>query len=280
MADYTFLEYTYNPDCETTTVDVMHQRLKSLGFSCKATHDSNLHELWTQRQIILCVRKSDVLLPGLSGVGFNFSQSELDSRCMGVNFDPESDMYIGSDSQGLRILGMPDEISLAEYNYTKPDDVKDTKQNGIENVTGLVYNTLNAIQEEWKEMGFKFNNSERNSIISSNNRLGVMFKNSIHEQKIPTIVVDTHDVFNTTVNLLCAGIDTLQVPVEEELNFGQELNFKIRAYNCVALGNGNSYSIEKYIPNALPGLNIIARMRKRYMNLPEYSLDRFYANDI
>lgn len=175
---------------------------------------------------------------------------------------------------------MPDEISLAEYNYTKPDDVKDTKQNGIENVTGLVYNTLSAIQEEWKEMGFKFNNSERNSIISSNNRLGVMFKNSIHEQKIPTIVVDTHDVFNTTVNLLCAGIDTLQVPVEEELNFGQELNFKIRAYNCVALGNGNSYSIEKYIPNALPGLNIIARMRKRYMNLPEYSLDRFYANDI
>jgi hypothetical protein len=243
-------------------------------------HDSNLHELWTQRQIILCVRKSDVLLPGLSGVGFNFTQSELDSRCLGINFDPHTDMYVGSDSQGLRILGMPDEISLDEYNYTKPDKVEDIKQNGMENVTGLVYNTHSDIQEEWREMGFKFNNSERNSIISSNNRLGVMFKNSIHEQRIPTIVVDTHDVFDTTVNLLCAGIDTLKVPVEEDLNFGQELNFKIRAYNCVAIGNGNSYSIEKYVPAALPGLNIIVRMRKRYMNLPEYSLDRFYANDI
>lgn len=280
MADYTFLEYTYNPDCDTTTADIMHQRLKSLGFSCKAMHDSNLHELWTQRQIILCVRKSDVLLPGLSGVGFNFTQSELDSRCLGINFDPHTDMYVGSDSQGLRILGMPDEISLDEYNYTKPDNVEDIKQNGMENVTGLVYNTHSDIQEEWREMGFKFNNSERNSIISSNNRLGVMFKNSIHEQRIPTIVVDTHDVFDTTVNLLCAGIDTLKVPVEEDLNFGQELNFKIRAYNCVAIGNGNSYSIEKYVPAALPGLNIIVRMRKRYMNLPEYSLDRFYANDI
>lgn len=280
MADYTFLEYTYNPDCNLTTDEIIHRRLQSLGFTCKAMHDSNLHGLWTQRQIIMCVRKADVLIPGLSGVGFNFSQSELDSRCLGINFDHETDMYVGSDSQGLRILGMPDEISLDEYNYTKPEDVDDVKQNGMENVTGLIYNTHSDIQEEWKEIGFKFHNSERNSIVSANNRLSVMLKNSIHQQKIPTMVVDTHDVFDSTVNLLCAGIDALKVPMEEDLNFGDELNFKIRAYNCVAIGNGNSYSIEKYVPNALPGLNIIVRMRKQYMNLAEYTLDRFYANDI
>jgi hypothetical protein len=279
MADYTFLEYSYNPECEITADQDVSDRLENLGFVCKAIHDSDLHSLWTQRQIILCVRKADVLIPGITGVGFNFSQSELDSRCLGINFDAQTDMYVGMDFQGLRILGMPDEITLDEYNYTKPQDNTLIKQNGMENVTGLIYNTHNDIQDDWKDMGFKFHNSEKNSIVSPNNRLSVMLKNSIHEQRIPTIVVDTHDVFDTTINLLCAGIETLNVPMEEELDFGDELNYKIRAYNCVAIGNANSYSIEKFVPDALPGLNIIVRMRKRYMNLAEYPLDRFYAND-
>ena len=280
MADYTFLEYSYNPQCEITTYQDVSDKLKNLGFVCKAIHDSGIHSLWTQRQIILCVRKADVLIPGITGVGFNFSQSELDSKCLGINFDTQTDMYVGMDFQGLRILGMPDEITLDEYNYTKPREDTLVKQNGMENVTGLIYNTHNDIQDDWKDMGFKFHNSEKNSIVSPNNRLSVMLKNSIHEQRIPTIVVDTHDVFDTTINLLCAGIETLRVPMEEELDFGDELNYKIRAYNCVAIGNANSYSIEKFIPDALPGLNIIVRMRKRYMNLAEYPLDRFYANDI
>lgn len=280
MADYTFLEYSYNPECEITTDKDVSDRLKNLGFVCKAIHDSGIHSLWTQRQIILCVRKADVLIPGITGVGFNFSQSELDSKCLGVNFDAQTDMYVGMDFQGLRILGMPDEITLDEYNYTKPQEDTLVKQNGMENVTGLIYNTHNDIQDDWKDMGFKFHNSEKNSIVSPNNRLSVMLKNSIHEQRIPTMVVDTHDVFDTTINLLCAGIETLKVPMEEELDFGDELNYKIRAYNCVAIGNANSYSIEKFVPDALPGLNIIVRMRKRYMNLAEYPLDRFYANDI
>ena len=280
MADYTFLEYSYNPECPETTPEIISQKLTKLGFGCQAIHDSHTHSLWTQRQVILSIRQADVLLPGISGVGFNFSQSELDSKCLGVNFDADSDMYVGGDSQGLRILGMPDEIYLAEYNYTKPDEILEPKQNGMEFVSGLIYNSHCDIQEEWKEMGFKFHNSERNSIVSPNNRLSVMLRNSIHEQRIPTVVVDTHDVFDTTVNLLCAGIDTLTVPIDEDLDFGDELNFKIRAYNCIAIGNANSYSIENFVPDALPGMDMIIRMRKRYMNLAEYPLDKFYAADI
>ena len=223
MADYTFLEYSYNPECEITTDQAISDRLKNLGFVCKAIHDSGIHSLWTQRQIILCVRKADILIPGITGVGFNFSQSELDSKCLGINFDAQTDMYVGMDFQGLRILGMPDEITLDEYNYTKPQEDTLVKQNGMENVTGLIYNTHNDIQDDWKDMGFKFHNSEKNSIVSPNNRLSVMLKNSIHEQRIPTMVVDTHDVFDTTINLLCAGIETLKVPMEEELDLGQTI---------------------------------------------------------
>ena len=280
MADYTFLEYSYNPACAETSTDTITQRLKALGFNCQAIHNSHTHSLWTQRQVILSVRQSDVLMPGITGVGFNFSQSEIDSRCMGINFDINTDMYEASDSQGLRILGMIDEINLDDYNYSKPQKSPESKQSGMEYISGFVYNTHSDIQEEWRDLGFKYHNSERNSMVSSNNRLSVMLRNSIHEQRIPAIVVDTHDVFDTTVNLLCAGIDTIQVPVEEDLNFGDELNFKIRAYNCIAIGNEKSYSIENFVPDALPGTDLIIRMRKRYMSLAEYPLEKFYAEDI
>ena len=77
-----------------------------------------------------------------------------------------------------------------------------------------------------------------------------------------------------------AGIDTMKVPVESDLDFGEELNYKIRAYNCTAIGNENSYSIEQFVPDALPGMDMIIRMRKRYMSLAEYPLEKFYAEDI
>ena len=280
MADYTFLEYSYNPTCAETSTDTITQRLKALGFNCQAVHNSHTHSLWTQRQVILSVRQSDVLMPGITGVGFNFSQSEIDSRCMGINFDINTDMYEASDSQGLRILGMIDEINLDDYNYSKPQKLPESKQSGMEYISGFVYNTHSDIQEEWRDLGFKYHNSERNSMVSSNNRLSVMLRNSIHEQRIPAIVVDTHDVFDTTVNLLCAGIDTMNVPVEEDLDFGDELSYKIRAYNCIAIGNEKSYSIENFVPDALPGTDLIIRMRKRYMSLAEYPLEKFYAEDI
>lgn len=279
MADYTFLEYSYNPSSPETIPKLIEQRLSALGFNCQAVHDTHPHSLWTQRQVILSVRQANILMPGITGVGFHFTQSEMDNRPLDIFFNSETDMYEGEDSQGLRILGMPDELDLVEYHYTKPQGVT-AKQNGIEFVSGLVYNSQPDILTEWSELGFKFQNSERNSMVSANNRLSVMLRNSIHEQRIPAIVVDTHDVFDTTVNLLCAGIDTLEVPVDEELDFGDDLNYKIRAYNCIAIGNENSYSIENFVPDALPGMDMIIRMRKRYMSLAEYPLDKFYAEDI
>ena len=280
MADYTFLEYSYNPACAETSTDTITQRLNALGFNCQAIHNSHTHSLWTQRQVILSVRQADVLLPGITGLGFNFTLEELDNRPLDIFYNSESDMYEGMDSQGLRILGMPEEINLDEYNYSKPVKAPEFKQSGMEYVSGFVYNTHSDVYNDWKELGFKFQNSDKTSIVSSNNRLSVMLRNSIHEQRIPAIVVDTHDVFDTTVNLLCSGIDTLHVPVEEDLDFGDDLNFKIRAYNCIAIGNEKSYSIENFVPDALPGMDMIVRMRKRYMSLAEYPLEKFYAQDI
>ena len=51
--------------------------------------------------------------------------------------------------------------------------------------------------------------------------------------------------------------------MDPDLDFGEELNYKIRAYNCTAIGNENSYSIEQFVPDALPGMDMIVRMRKR-----------------
>ena len=280
MADYTFLEYSYNPTCPETSPRDIEQRLSALGFYCQAIHDTHPHSLWTQRQVILSVRQTNILMPGITGVGFNLSPTELENRPLDIFWNPETDMYEGEDSEGMRILAMPDELDLDEYNYSRAKAQPEPKQTGLEYVSGFVYNTTPDICDQWQELGFVYQNSERSSMISSNRRLSVLTRNTIHEQRVPTIVVDTHDVFDTTVNLLVAGIDTLKVPVDPDLDFGDELNYKIRAYNCTAIGNENSYSIEQFVPDALPGMDMIVRMRKRYMSLAEYSLEKFYAEDI
>ena len=280
MADYTFLEYSYNPASPETSESIISNRLHDLGFYCQAIHDTHPHSLWTQRQVILSVRQANVLMPGITGVGFNLSPEEYENRPLDLFFNTETDMYEGEDSEGMRILAMPDELDLAEYNYSRAKAQPEPKQTGLEYVSGFVYNTTPDICDQWQELGFTYQNSERNSMISSNRRLSVLTRNTIHEQRVPTIVVDTHDVFDATVNLLVSGIDTLKVPVDPDLNFGDELNFKIRAYNCTGIGNENSYSIEQFIPDALPGMDMIIRMRKRFMSLAEYPLEKFYAEDI
>ena len=88
MADYTFLEYSYNPACAETSADTITQRLNALGFNCQAIHNSRTHSLWTQRQVILCVRQSDVILPGITGVGFYFTLEELDNRPLDIFYNP------------------------------------------------------------------------------------------------------------------------------------------------------------------------------------------------
>jgi hypothetical protein len=280
MADYTFLEYSYNPTVSETSETKIYDRLMALGFYCQAFHDTHPHSLWTQRQVILSIRQANVLMPGITGVGFNLSSEEQERRPLDIFFNPETDMYEAEDSEGMRILAMPDELDLAEYNYSRATAQPEPKQTGLEYVSGFVYNTTPDICDQWQELGFTYQNSERNSMVSGNRRLSILTRNSIHEQRVPTIVVDTHDVFDTTVKMLVAGIDTLQVPIEEDLDFGEELNYKIRAYNCTAIGNENSYSIEQFVPGALPGMDMIVRMRKRYMSLAEYPLEKFYAEDI
>ena len=280
MADYTFLEYSYDPTVSETSEEFITERLTALGFYCQAVHDSGVNSLWTQRQVILSVRKTDCLIPGITGVGFNLTGEEIDNRPMDIFWNPETDMYEGTDSEGMRILAMPDELDLDEYNYSRATAQEEPKKTGLEFVSGFVYNTTPDICDQWQELGFTYHNSERNSMVSGNRRLSVLTRNSIHEQRVPTIVVDTHDVFDTTVNLLVSGVDTLKVPTESDLDFGEELNYKIRAYNCTAIGNENSYSIEQFVPDALPGMDMIVRMRKRFMSLAEYPLEKFYAEDI
>ena len=163
MADYTFLEYSYNPTVSETSEEVITERLTALGFYCQAVHDSDVNSLWTQRQVILSVRKTDCLIPGITGVGFNLTGEEIDNRPLDIFWNPETDMYEGTDSEGMRILAMPDELDLDEYNYSRAKAQPDPKQTGLEYVSGFVYNTTPDICDQWQELGFTYQNSERNS---------------------------------------------------------------------------------------------------------------------
>ena len=95
---------------------------------------------------------------------------------------------------------------------------------------------------------------------------------------VPSIICDTDDVFTTTANYVSNGVELRKFDNDRDLDFG-DLNHKIRGYNCNAVGNENSYTIENLIPNAAPNLDIIFRQRKQYLNISESTLDTYYADN-
>ena len=77
----------------------------------------------------------------------------------------------------------------------------------------------------------------------------------------------------------------LSVGLEPELfnhnvheNFGTKLNYKIRAYNCRAWGNEQSYTIENFI-KVTPNIDIIYRQRNQYLHIQESTIDSYYESE-
>jgi hypothetical protein len=127
-------------------------------------------------------------------------------------------------------------------------------------------------------MGFKFSSSSDtyNMLTSENNRFTILVNKSNISRNMPTLICETHDVWHTTSACAFANIELKKFDKPEKLNYGT-MNHKIVGYNCIAVGTENSYSIENLIPNALPGMDLIFRMRKQYLSIKEDSLRQHYA---
>tara|TARA_Y100000114_G_C11542204_1_gene223135 strand:- start:135 stop:572 length:438 start_codon:yes stop_codon:yes gene_type:complete len=135
--------------------------------------------------------------------------------------------------------------------------------------------------EHYIKLGFKYKDISDNygKLVCENNRFTIMLDKRTEQNNIPTIICDTHDVFDATAYFLSVGIDPETFNHNIHMNFGQKLNYKIRAYNCRAWGNEQSYTIENFIKGLAPDIDIIFRQRNQYLHIHETTLDSYYARE-
>ena len=282
LADYSFLEYSY---CSADTdILVVEKMLTSMGFVCRGFHNSENTTLWTQGLCILLVRDSgEIQAPGISGIGFQSNMATIES--LECEYDPQVEMFVTTDHGGIRILMYPegsvdDGQDILNENYTIHNMDVNPKDLGFTGFSGLVINGLDRFQMDfYQELGFKFTKSSDrfNTLLSRNNRFIIKVDKQSTHTGIRGVIADCDDVFISTSKLSLTGTPIRQLQQDKDYSQFGEHTHKIRGYNCVAAGNVDSYTIENFCENAVPGVDITFRSRKQYLDINDELLEIYYA---
>ena len=274
---FTYTEYSYNPD-EVTLEDV-EERLHRLGFVCSAEHVQGDFNIWNQNKVIIVVYPDEYHTSGIAGTGYSLEAGDIE-RLSYLNFDLDlsTTTYRAHDPNGIVVSAMPFEIDITSYNFRVNSNLA-LNNSGVylNNTSGFVYRTTEDVRDFYSHMDFRESKKCRNSIIDYYDKINIRFING--EPGISTMICDTQNVFATTAALTAHGFTFPYHSRGENLGV-RELDWKINAYDCIAVGNKNSYSIEQYLPDALPGMDLIIRSRKNYMPISEETLKMYYGAEI
>lgn len=274
MVDYSFIEYSFNP--ESTDKEYIYSSLNKLGFIHRTQHKSKSVGFWVQNNCIILLRESNkVLSPGISGLGFI---AETDDFIPGIVVDPESDMLCTTAPNGTRFLFVHSNqmITMLTSNF-ETVDIKEYSNPGLKYISGINLSIDPPSEEFYKSLGFSNSKSsgEFRTLVSENKRFSLLIHESF-KAGLPGLYIDTDDMFHTVACFTVTGIDSPAYEADVPPGFGN-MTHKISGYKCLATGNSQSYSIEKFLPNILPGLDIIVRMRKQYINISEKLLSIYYG---
>jgi hypothetical protein len=280
-AEYSFIEYSYNEDVIST--DVIEQKITDLGFTKRTRNEEGSICLWTQHLCILVVRNTkNVLEPGITGIGVSCSTEIITS--IGAQYEMESGMYVYPLGERNRILMMPhNEFEDMKKALAKTINLrKENKNNGLNFVSGLIYNNVDPrMMDVFQDIGFKFTRStdNYNVLMSSSNRFSLICNKNNDDKTFQTIICDTDDVFHTTACMTSLKVKMKKFKIDKsKLNF-DKLNHKIVGYNCHAVGNTDSYTIENFAIDAVPNLDLIFRQRKQYLHIREDTLGFYYEDE-
>jgi hypothetical protein len=278
MANFGFLEYSFNPN--NSNKEDIFTSLNRLGFVHRSQHHSQLTGFWVQNSTILSLRETPLVdQPGVSGLGLIVSREKIEQLM--PEYDSSNNLFVKSDCCGLRILLATEEqiASLGDNGY-RVVDRREYITPGLEFFSGILYDCSDpAVIEFYKSLGFKVTKVGKiySTLLSNENRFSLLMNRHTNTGRVTTAVCDVTDVFYTTSCYTVLGVPLKQFDIDSSiLNFGNKLNYRIVGYNCAAFGNADSYTIENYIPNALPNMDLIFRMRKQYLNITEQTL-KFYA---
>ena len=267
IADYTFLEYSYNPEVDEQ--EKIFNGLEALGFDKRAyqTH----YTLWVQERCILLVRETtEVEESRITGFGLSVSDDVIAN--MNTTHDKECDIHICVDPNGLRVFLLSGNSKFYTLLNKANELNKKKKSVGFINISGIVgANYSSQVRLFYKQLGFTESKKGNNydSLVSSNKAFTIFLKKKTTLKGIDAFVVDVQDVFTTTATL---AFNELKLASYDKKNSDfevQEIHHKLNGYNCIAYGNANTYTIENCVNNPLPNLKVIFRMRKQYMFIHE-----------
>jgi len=282
MAEFSFIEISYDPSI--TSPRVMKTQLENLGFIHRTQHVYGPVGFWNLNKCILLLRSADTKrTPNVTGIGFNGEFSHIDK--LNCKLDKDTDFFYTDNSHGLRTYILQENqihnvSPTLEASY-KIIDNKTASATHLNYISGIKLNAHSTeLIEHYIAMGFKYTDVSENygKLICENNRFTIMLDKRNSTNDVPTLICDTHDVFNATAYFVGAGLKLKRFNKNIHQNFG-ELNYKIVAYNCRAWGNEKSYTIENFIEGISPGIDIIFRQRNQYLHIQETTLDSYYATE-
>ena len=283
MAEYSFLEISYDPSIIPT--GVVKSNLSKIGFIHRTQHKSGLTGFWNLHKCIILLREevNSGKSAHISGIGFNSTSLTIEST--GATYDSTTDFYVADNSNGIKTYLLSEEqthhfnSNLAE-SYVSVDSDSATLKH-LDYISGIKLNghEVDTI-EHYIKLGFKYKDVSENygKLICENNRFTIMLDKRKGTNEISTIISDTHDVFDATAYFLSVGMEPELFNHNVHENFGTKLNYKIRAYNCRAWGNEQSYTIENFI-KVTPDIDIIFRQRNQYLHIQESTLDSYYESE-
>jgi hypothetical protein len=271
MYDFGFIEYSFKSEDYTEICN----SLTRMGFVHRTQHKNNKVGFWVQHNCIVLLHESEsVSAPGITGLGFISNGNDfVPSRVV----DRDTDMLMTVAPDGTRILFVPNDqmINMMTTNFETVDNTVH-KSTGLNYISSIVLNIDSATEEFYKNLGFTNSKSANNyrSIASTNKRLSLIINNQFPKDK-KALYIDTDDLFHSIACFSVSGVADSSADVDLPPGFGN-LAHKIVGYKCIAIGNSNSYSIEKFYPNALANTDVILRMRKQYININETLLSTYY----
>ena len=283
MAEFSFIEISYDPTVATT--QRVESDLKRIGFIHRTQHKSGNAGFWNlQRCIVLLKQDNSKRSACITGIGFN--ATEYDIEHVGAILDPDTDFNFVDAGNGIKSYLLTEkQIHHFNSNLDEHYDIIDAENKSLKHlnyISGIKMNGHNQnVIDHYTNLGFKYKDVSDNygKLVCENNRFTIMLDKRTQQNNIPTIICDTHDVFDATAYFLSVGIDPETFNHNVHMNFGQKLNYKIRAYNCRAWGNEQSYTIENFIKGLAPDIDIIFRQRNQYLHIHETTLDSYYARE-
>jgi len=260
----------------------MESLLTKLGFQRRAYRDEGNHVFWFQgKSLILVTQDTTISAPAITGLGFVVEEKEI--ALLGTELDISTAMYYCLDPQGLKNYFVPydsEDSNVVGFGFKPIPENKEHKNIGLTSISGVTYNCCqSSLLSYYETLGFRVTKQGEHydQLTAKNNRFTIMACLNNDNLQVQNLIFETQDTFITTALCVANKIKLKHFDINrDELDFGK-LSHLVYGYNCNASGNANSYTIENFIPDALPSIDIIFRMRKQFIDISEHTLRECYA---